>query len=1665
MQAETPPELRQCFRKTDEPDFPIGLKGEDAGGSAFLIDCGGFYKDFLAVWRSENLSIYDVFTKSQFSAYAFEKGSVVQDVFYHHLTSEDPAGHPGVIVAVNNDEKKKYLVCLLALVPNGSAKLLSRIVIQHKITTVRTLISSFRMEKVKGALHPKMGAMPNIIAVGTENGHCYLANTIVGAFGDEENLAEEKTARWTDALKDFHSRDDKAEFLYDAAGMRNTVIKPVDEVSVSSLGFVDRARALVIGLNFGGLVLVSLSYCPSIITVPHPMFGSVPKHIVSMVPENDPRPRLYFAVSFDASARAAGSVFIFAMEFPEDEKERINDPSTWEYNELHAFPYLTISTPDMRVWLSMRCIVGNECKYHNDPNETMSLDTGPSAAHSRTLLSFFYLSRDSTTRDLRLMGGLYDLNQHYFKRQIPKMLGDGSLAAQCPFVCFFKQDIGDDDQKFSLTLNDVLIDPSHVSRFVSDVSTELALFYPSTYRFPNIYLSNGRKLAQYAVDPLHEQVLQRIAKNLRTHVCAPETASEWLSAIGLLEAPSVDANNYIGSCRARVLFNVMQHLDTSQIVDMCNSLDDPLPPPLLEEIFCWIWRETERQFQTMQDITDPLFRGITAEMNEADQRSLTACESTFRAAQRLFSSYKRYPADQGPIWELRTHAAQSFLQYLSLVYAFIYNRLLPIDEQTRRTTNLMREKMGKRIRAAEQKNKSLYLTSIIAKITDQKSDDSGMLWLTDGLHSYPPTLLDIVSLFPLFETSERCKRALLIYYLLDYYSCSGCSEPALKMEEFVATVGRKLKLTWDEAKIHYQGWVNDTALERCAGEPNQDLADSFDNGPLGRDPKVELMEMVSKRLDTYLPEEKLKIQRLIRRVYGEPLDKIVWNVLLFDHGLVDDFDTEIYVEEGLHKDAYVERYLLVANQIRHQVRGGSLGARHKLSDETLTNHLKRNSEVHHEGEHTARLSAFRTANINRKRQSLTNEPAFLNRSQSKPIVGLETPTVQQIVAQPVTPPITRQLVLEEDEESIIAFSNVPHTELERLREIVRTPKARASAAARAEGLHANMVTPEQNRDRPAPTSILRSAHKQTPTRGNIRWDPEIAGSDENSVEQTSIPPDPTLPIPVLPNFDSDDDMEGEESEIKKTPRNQLVDYTIADTTMNSVASTSFNQQPVRERSFEEGQDDEEEFHETLPAGEAEEEFHDTLPAAEVEDEGGATEIYLDASATEPTGTPELNTSQRLRSFEEQGDEDFDEVPPEAEVRPLENLASPSTTFVIRRDEVLTEPEKQPAAETAETKDVEEPAAEAVEETAKTRTPSPPKRRSSSRTRATTESTAASASETPKRRSVSRTRTTSQASASAETVAEQPPPKSRRSTSRGRPTSKVAEEKEKEDAAQTASTSRRSSSRTRAAPQEATPRASRADEAKKATPARQLFPRNASAAKDNKVEDRLLNIEALLKKNKPGRPKRAASQQAESSAAATPKSAARAQRSASAAPAKGAATPSTPTRRGRPPKVASPIPEVPSTANKTRVRAASENKKTPTTPSRQRASRSASTIKKAEKTDDTPKKPAARATPKTAERKTPARTPSVDSSVSMKNARLRSATKTKLDAVQEERKDDEIATPKRATRATKTTAAAKPLDVVGLYASAANRKRAQRDEKDDDQPTTSRPGTGAKKAKK
>jgi beta-propeller of ELYS nucleoporin len=91
-----------------------------------------------------------------------------------------------------------------------------------------------------------------------------------------------------------------------------------DKVHVSALHFIPRSHLVVIGFNFGGLLIISLR--TSKVYSLYYVDGTV-EHFALQEPEEEPRPILYFWTLINTHRESNGAMALLLMvNFPKDEQ-------------------------------------------------------------------------------------------------------------------------------------------------------------------------------------------------------------------------------------------------------------------------------------------------------------------------------------------------------------------------------------------------------------------------------------------------------------------------------------------------------------------------------------------------------------------------------------------------------------------------------------------------------------------------------------------------------------------------------------------------------------------------------------------------------------------------------------------------------------------------------------------------------------------------------------------------------------------------------------------------------------------------------------------------------------------------------------------------------------------------------------------------------------------------------------------------------------------------------------------------------------------------------------------------------------------------------------------------------------------------------------------------
>ncbi|RCN34427.1 hypothetical protein ANCCAN_19732, partial [Ancylostoma caninum] len=1129
----------------------------------YLMDCSGEFTNFVAFYCANALSMRRIHDGGMEAHHIFSDELTVQDVDY--MRSSD--GGFGLTVALNSSKLTIHPHCVALLRWSGDQlKLLHKLKIEEEIYCLRVIADEPAMNQLHDLLHQRMSSWPHVIAVayilfiGTQLAHCYLIHFQLTERHQEDAHAP-VTVKLTDGLKPFHSGD---QFVYSSVDpcTGHSMEKRIatDTVYVTCISFLEKSRTVLVGFSFGGIMSISLTSCPTIDPLIYPCSAPV-NFIAPLEPDDDPRSHLWFFVAYGTTKTKPLQLCLYEVMFPDEEALPLSERS---WNRPIFGIKLVIPFHNSLRWVSTQTLVRDRAELRGSEDSTRdSFRNG--SEKDRSLMFFSYVANDRHGYCLKVLliffftvqGGIFDLNAYYYKRLVQIIAHDGTKAQQCAFLSTvhpIPMHVKEED--FSL-IKDLAVDTTCITRFISNVSDAEQMFYPSAYEVlvSVVHVAGARKCYQLTLPSLPNQLLSTICADLEMHVADASSASTWLAALGFpkKEAHPSRTEHYANICT--VLYALVSHQRAASIVQFIKHSESTESRHL---IATWIWEEVDKATKKMHETIEPLFARFSAPLSPAGQKSLAHVHDVFVAGvqilRELISTGEREQDETKEYivsLEAQRFATENLRSYSAVIHQLMRSRILPVAED--REIRLAMEKALEERRARASGNQ-LHIDKLVARM--QRKSPGEPFWLAEGPRWYPPALLNLLGPILLLNIPTKWKGQLLAYYLLDYAHCKKVNATSSDSPSHLIDIVTKqmfgiLGMRKEELWNVYKFWCADTGTVISEDTIEQ-------HSPCRRlSSEAEVKQLLSiPRPLTATEEEKLKcteclisicfffLWRLVKVVsalvksirFGE----FAWQCYLARNYRTDQF-MEIPVPPN-EENEFVFEYQLLLPVMKLLKRNNDDSPSKNISwpagmKETIEKfEQERRSSVtwcetdmpvFNRGKtpkplnrRQSRVDAF----VSRKRQSTTPLQQI---NSSSPHVSTESDRSTSIAKRPL-------LDFSEDE-SVSLPRNIPANTLNTITDILRTPQARARAAAQAESQRKWLdKTPETEFQRPAPRSILKSAKGVTeraasPSRNRLQFD--LPSSSQSSAEQTTpvttTSPGAEMEKMAQPNFD--DSFEYEEN--------------------------------------------------------------------------------------------------------------------------------------------------------------------------------------------------------------------------------------------------------------------------------------------------------------------------------------------------------------------------------------------------------------------------------------------------------------------------------------------------------------------------------------------------------
>ncbi|CAJ0590606.1 unnamed protein product [Cylicocyclus nassatus] len=1048
-----------------------------------LMDCTGEFTKLIALFCGNSLVIRQLRDGGMQAPFIFGDDLVVQDVDY--LRSADEGFE--IVVALNSEKLNVHPNCVALLSWNGAKLvLLRKLKIEEEISCLKVIADEPLMEQLHNLLHTRMASWPHIIAVGTHLAHCYLFHFQL-ADQSTENGQVPKTVKLTDGLRPFHSGP---EFLYSYADpcTGSSVSKRIrlDAVHVTCISFIEKSRTVLVGFSFGGIVTISLTTTPTIDPLVYPC-GAAVNFFATLEPDDDPRSHLWFFVAYGTTRAKPLQLALYEVGFPEEETLPLSE-RTW--NKPVFSIRLVVPFHNSTRWISAQTLVRDRVELKSSDDSTRdSYRFG--SEKDRSLVFFSYIGNDRHGSSLR--GGLFDLNAYYYKRLVQIITHDGTAAQQCAFLSTVHPTPIAVEEDYKL-VKSIVVDPNYITRFISNVTDAEQMFYPSTYEMHVVHVAGAKKCYQLKLPSLPNQLFSTICADLEMHMKDATSASTWLNALGFPKKDKLvgASEQYADVCS--VLYALVSHQRGMSIVQFIKHSEST---ELRHLIASWIWEEVDRASKRMHETIEPLFARFSAPLSPAGQKSLAHVHDVFVsgvqilreliiAGEREQDQTKEYITSL----EAQRFATENLKSYSLIIQQLMRSKILPVAED--REIRLAMEKVIEE-RRAKASGHQLYIDKLVVRM--KRKSPGEPFWSAEGPQWYPPALLNLLGPILLLNIPAKWKGQLLAYYLLDYTNCKKVTgvipdSPFDLLDDVAKQMHGLLGMNKEEVLSVYKFWCAD------AGKPlseREELERSSPRKCLSAEADIKHFMSIPRPLTS---EEENKLQSLCNTVrYGD----FAWQCYLAKCRRFEEFK-ELPVPSNEDNEFVLdyEQLIPVVRMLRRSKDSSPLSQASWPSEmkQAIENfERERRSSIGRYDAEIPLLSRGKTPKPLSRRQYAPDGLLSRKRQATFPLQRtISTPPQTSAETDKTTPVAKRALLDLSEDESVLLPKNIPANTLNTINDILRTPQARARAAAQAESQRKwTETTPEGEFQKPVPRSILKSAKgvvqgAASPSRNRLHFD-------------------------------------------------------------------------------------------------------------------------------------------------------------------------------------------------------------------------------------------------------------------------------------------------------------------------------------------------------------------------------------------------------------------------------------------------------------------------------------------------------------------------------------------------------------------------------------------------
>ncbi|XP_059489795.1 protein ELYS-like isoform X2 [Neocloeon triangulifer] len=733
---------------------------------------GAFGNDlkFAYKWLQEDghLIGYDSATGITFGEYTFG-GNLKEDASIEAVVEFQ---NDSTLACCAVTYRNRSLLCCVDL---SLSKVMHSIKVKkHPLTTLNVIMHGSAFSKFTHKLHPLLRATSGLVAAGQIGGKVLLIDMQANNsnwWRHEEfnptnlNMIPAKKCDDPTIVQNANSHSAKGEHL--AVVLDSNFDSSVE---VTCMQFCQEPMILIVGFSTGHFDIWSLTSISKLYS--GEPTGSRISHIMSMLPEDDPRKWIYVWVVEDGTAgdSLVGDRNIVASAYLHSLVFKSSDQSPSDYEVLDKVNCM------FRVLFDK---VGDS--YEGDEYTTNCVSVSPisidindqylSTLNCTGLCSFVWTEYDVRTKSHpKYLSAIFDLGRWYAE-EMPKQAFISDLeTASSSYLAYSQLDIG------RSYLLEAKVCSRGTKKNIWQLNEEVTSYAASTSF--SMLMMTSENIVRVDFPGIQSYLFDKVDEMKPWELMEPHNLFTKCLVAGLMPEGMYDAKKIYSKVKmVEAIYEVAVNHNLLSFLRRCATefFDGKYESADLstQHLIEWAWNKAKDVKVKSDDLVTLLYSG--QELTQSDKNSHNQYVNDLQTITKLFTHVKRENLLHSPEamegLSLRIKGLNLVNEYLNCVQYFCTCRLLPDSAESglRRLDLLKNEYNLRRLKDGEH---------LVDLLVERFGDELKDLWTSlggDGKYP-PPSMHSILSVLLLDEPHIRDKHCLMLYFLFDITKASRMNE-------------------------------------------------------------------------------------------------------------------------------------------------------------------------------------------------------------------------------------------------------------------------------------------------------------------------------------------------------------------------------------------------------------------------------------------------------------------------------------------------------------------------------------------------------------------------------------------------------------------------------------------------------------------------------------------------------------------------------------------------------------------------------------------------------------------------------------------------------------------------------------------------------------------------